>query len=443
VRGPLMLPLPVPIETPRTLLELLGDEWGYSEDDAILAAAAIVMMFEPIGTLPVVVVTGEQGSGKSTFCKLLRITVDPSGVPMGSPPREIRDLHVQARTTYAIAFDNLNFLARDLSDAIASLATGGGQRARQLYTDSEEVAARFRRPALLNGLSSPATMADLLDRALMFELPARTETTKESEHELERRIGAAGDELFAAAVVAVKGGLRNLKTTPVARWHRLTDGATLAIAAASAIGTSKEKMEQALRANRESIDSLVISGDDFITAVVEWATQGEWTGTTGELLELLPEKTKAGKRGHLRKSWPSTPAVAGRQLREKAPVLRRAGIEWEEQSRASSRQYRLSVRAPVKGSYLPSLPSLPSRDGQEPLEQAISELDGKTTDEEVAVVLLSGPEDAQKGLNQAISEEPLDSTTATTAKSPPLRAGEDPRSVDPDGDAIVAEADAS
>jgi hypothetical protein len=49
-----------------------------------------------------------------------------------------------------------------------------------------------------------------------------------------------------------------------------------AIAAAKAIGTSEGKIEAALRANRESIDSLVISGDDFATAVIEWANKGAW-----------------------------------------------------------------------------------------------------------------------------------------------------------------------
>jgi hypothetical protein len=399
------------------------------------------MAFEPIGTLPVVCVTGEQGSGKSTLCKLIRIAYDPSGVPIGSPPREIRDLHVQARTTYALAFDNLNFLARDLSDAIASLATGGGQRARQLYTDSDEVAARFRRPTLLNGLSSPATMADLLDRSLLFELPARTEQTKESERELERRITAAGDELFAAALVAVRGGLRNLATTPAARWHRLTDGATFAIAAAKAIGTTKEQMEAVLRANRDSIDSLVISGDDFVTAVIEWAKKEAWEGTTSELLSQLGEHTEAGKRGHLRKSWPATPEAAGRALREKAPVFRRAGIEWERISRShkAGRRYRLSV----EGGQQPSPPSPEdSEQGAKPHGYAASAGDGAVRQPSPTVPLPSPPERDGKSLNQAISGQGGDGGDGGDGSSSPLTENGRPGDVDPDVDALIAQADA-
>lgn len=340
VRSPGMLPLPAPVSKPRKLVTILREEWGYDEDHAVLAAAAIIAMFEPIGTLPVVVIAGEHGSGKSTLSKLIRIAVDPSGVPVGRPPREPRDLNSAPRRSYVLAYDNLGYLPRELSDSLASIATGSGQRSRQLYTDDDEIVSQYRRPSILNGISAPATMPDLLDRALMFELPARdgSGTKTLSEAELSALINAAGAELFSAALVALGEGLRNLASTKVARWHRLTDGVTLALAAAEGAGTTVATMSRVLRENRAAIDDLTLSGSDFAAAVVELGGQGEWTGTVSELLAALVEKTAAGRMGSLRKTWPGSTQGATARMRAIMPILRRRGIEWVDAGRSDGKR---------------------------------------------------------------------------------------------------------
>ena len=50
----------------------------------------------PAGTLieeaPVIVLSGEQGSAKSTFSSILRALLDPNTAPLRALPREDRDL---------------------------------------------------------------------------------------------------------------------------------------------------------------------------------------------------------------------------------------------------------------------------------------------------------------------------------------------------------------
>ncbi|HWL69375.1 MAG TPA: hypothetical protein VNS22_13460 [Geminicoccus sp.] len=96
-------------------------------------------------------ITGEQGSGKTTLARVLRRLIDPK-VDLGAKPKEGRDLMIAARNTWVLGFDNMSFIDGELSDAMCRMATGGGFRARQLFTDEEEVLFSASRPQLLNAI---------------------------------------------------------------------------------------------------------------------------------------------------------------------------------------------------------------------------------------------------------------------------------------------------
>jgi hypothetical protein len=52
----------------------------------------------------------------------------------------------------------------ELSDALCTIATGGGQAGRQFYTNGEEHIIEAHNPVVLNGIGAVITRADLLDR---------------------------------------------------------------------------------------------------------------------------------------------------------------------------------------------------------------------------------------------------------------------------------------
>ena len=61
-----------------------------------------------------------------------------SGTPIRRLPREDRDLMISANNAFVLAFDNVSTIPPSISDALCSLATGGGFGTRELYTDDEE-----------------------------------------------------------------------------------------------------------------------------------------------------------------------------------------------------------------------------------------------------------------------------------------------------------------
>jgi hypothetical protein len=127
--------------------------------------------FQPNGPFPLLVLTGEQGSAKSTTGRVLKRLIDPSAAPLRGEPKEARDLMIAARNAHVIALDNLSHLPGWLSDAFCRLATGGGFSTRELFTDDGEVIFDATRPVILTGNEDFITRGDLLQRSILLRHP--------------------------------------------------------------------------------------------------------------------------------------------------------------------------------------------------------------------------------------------------------------------------------
>jgi hypothetical protein len=104
-----MKPLPVPvaggsIEVLRSFLNVK------TNTDFVLVVAWALAALRDRGPYPVIVLSGEQGSAKSTFCAILRALLDPNTAPLRALPREDRDLFIAASNGHVLAFDNVSVL---------------------------------------------------------------------------------------------------------------------------------------------------------------------------------------------------------------------------------------------------------------------------------------------------------------------------------------------
>jgi hypothetical protein len=166
-----MQPLLVPvaggsIEVLRSFLNVQSD------NDFVLAVAWALAGLRNRGPYPVLALSGEQGSAKSTFSAILRALLDPNTAPLRALPREDRDLFIAASNGHVLAFDNVSGLPTWISDTLCRLATGGGFAVRQLYTDVDEVLFDATRPMILNGIEEIVTRPDLADRARVSDTGA-------------------------------------------------------------------------------------------------------------------------------------------------------------------------------------------------------------------------------------------------------------------------------
>ena len=122
-QGKLALPAPKRGGTIDDLRDFLNVA---TEADFYMVVAWLLAALWPTGPYPILVISGEHGSAKSTTARLLRSIVDPNVAPIRTPPREDRDMLVAARNGHVICLDNISELPWWLSDGLCRLSTGGG-----------------------------------------------------------------------------------------------------------------------------------------------------------------------------------------------------------------------------------------------------------------------------------------------------------------------------
>ena len=361
-----MRPLPVPVpggsvETLRSFLNVRSDA------DFVLVVAWGLAVLRNRGPYPIIVLSGEQGSAKSTFCAILRALFDPNTAPLRALPRENRDLFIAATNGHVLAFDNVSGLPAWISDTLCRLATGGGFAVRQLYTDQDEVLFDAVRPVILNGIEDIVTRPDLADRAVFLTLEPIPEERRRPEAELWAAFETERPRILGALLDAVVYGLKTLPQTQLEKLPRMADFALWATACETAlwpVGT----FWSAYCGNRDEAVEGVIEADPIAAAVrAVMATQTEWTGTASDLLDALAEV--AGERIAKSKTWPDSPRALAGRLRRAATFLRKVGIEigFVREGRARTRTINItaSAAAEIAGAQ-PSAPSAPSTSKSEP-----------------------------------------------------------------------------
>ena len=182
-----MRPLPLPehggnIEEIKTFLNITHD------DEMVLVMAIVLAALGGIHPYPPYVITGEQGSAKSSFTEILKHLLDPNVSPVRSLPRNEHELAIAADNMYLLAFDNVSTLPAWLSDAICRLSTGAGVFARKLYTDREASLFYATRPVMLNGIENMVRRQDLADRSVFLRLKRIPDEARRTKAQLMKRI---------------------------------------------------------------------------------------------------------------------------------------------------------------------------------------------------------------------------------------------------------------
>jgi hypothetical protein len=321
-----MLALPIPerggsIQKLRAFLNVRSDA------DFVLAVAWALAVLGGRGPYPVLVLSGEQGSAKSTFTAILRALLDPNTAPLRALPSKDRDLFIAANNAHLLAFDNVSGLPFWLSDTLCRLATGGGFAIRQLKTDEDEVLFNATRPIILNGIEDSVARADLADRAVLLQLAPIAEEQRRPEAELWVEFEAERPWLLGVLLDALVEGLKRLAETKLSKLPRMADFALWAAACETAFWPSGTFMK-AYTDNRDEATASVIDANPVAAGVrTLMQERTEWRGTAMQLLRMLAEITD--ERTVKSKDWPHTAQKLSGALRRAGKDLRVIGIEVE------------------------------------------------------------------------------------------------------------------
>lgn len=318
-RGRNSLELPTPERGGK--LDEIRNHLNIDDDQWVLLASCLVSYLAPHGPYPVLSISGEQGSGKSSACRVIKRLIDPAAAELYSMPTQARDVMTAAQNNWLLAYENLSGLPPWLSDVFCVLSTGGGFSTRELYTDLEERVMSAQRPVVVNGIPDIVTRPDLLGRAIPLTLePIETYRTESAfraalEQDLPRAFGGLLDALSAA--------LANREATITDPTARMADFAQWAAAASPGLGWEPARFLSLYADNRETAEDTLLESSCVANAIEArlGADPEGWSGTMSELWERLTPPPP------LPRDWPKNARALSAVLRRLAPVLRDRGID--------------------------------------------------------------------------------------------------------------------
>jgi hypothetical protein len=340
-----LLPLPEPVHDGS--IELLRQYVNLSNADFRLMIGWLTAALRPVGPYPVLVLNGEQASGKSTLARILRMLIDPQTCPSFALPNSTHDLMATAVHGWLLVYENITTIPGWLSDCVCQLAFGGGYASRELFTNGERSIIYAQRPVMLVGIDDFVVRGDLRDRSVFLQLPAIAHTRRRTERSFWPAFQADYPRILGGVLDAIAGGLRELPSVNLKELPRMADYAEWGEAVGRGLGWESEAFLAAYNDNRKAATEAILEDSSVAPMVLALTRVGvNWSGTPQQLYETI---TKIA--GHkLGPRWPTTVGKFGVELRRIAPQLRLHGLSVNFERKRDARIITLQAENRVSAS---------------------------------------------------------------------------------------------
>lgn len=278
----------------------------------------------------VLVLQGNQGSGKSSLCKnVIQPLVDPSAIGVQILPTNIRDLAVIAQHAHMLCFDNVRGFKQAVADMLCVASTGGALSARQLFSDADQHVLRLHVAMVLNGIHSFIDQPDLAQRCLPIHLLPLQESKRKSEIVFVNEFQADAPVIFRGLLDLIAEVLVHLPDAKPSSPERMLDFVhwltAMEKAAKIPAGIYQSAYSDVLRQGQgESLQENALAA-----AIVEFSDNVDdfWSGTPSDLLAKLNQRTgREIQRSH---DWPQTPIALSKRLISLQAGLLSQGISVE------------------------------------------------------------------------------------------------------------------
>lgn len=314
---------------PREVFKFLN----IGKDNQLLVLVYIISCFVPDIPHPIFHPHGDQGSGKTTLCRVIKKLCDPSTIPTVITPRDNTELIRKIAHNHVCLFDNMSKLPSWMSDILAQACTGGGFSKRQLYTDDDDIIYQVKRAIGLNGINLLISKPDLMDRSILLHLERISPAGRMDEEnfwesfELARPsiLGGILDTLSKAMAYYPKVNLRLLP--------RMADFVKWGYAIACALDEDGELFLQAYQKNIERQNEEVIQGNTLAQAVAAFMGNHEirsWDGTIKQAWKELHDIVDPNKSDP---TFPKSERTLRRHLERIKTNLMDIGITYQIGSR--------------------------------------------------------------------------------------------------------------
>ncbi|MFO0916534.1 MAG: hypothetical protein U0795_26495 [Pirellulales bacterium] len=291
---------------------------------------------------PILLLGGEQGTGKTTLISMLLGVIDRSSAQVMSQPKDLETWAMIASGTATMAVDNISTISGWWSDLLCQTVTGQGVVKRKLYADSDLTVLSFRRVIALTSIDAGSLRGDLADRMLKIDLLPISDHRRLSESDLWRRYDEMAGTVFAGLLDLLASALERMPSVQLDTMPRMADFARVLGALDS--DALKWYLDQ-----RDQLADEVLEGDPIAGPVMKLIEMsgGSWEGTNGQLREKLAEmfrKEYETAEKYVKDTTTPRNAPAMRvALKRISPALYRSGYEVEFGNRSPDRERRRLV----------------------------------------------------------------------------------------------------
>lgn len=300
------------------LLQLSDAAWA-------LVLAFIISSERPTGPHFCLLIDGEQGSGKSLLCSVLKRIVDPSLIDKLPLPSSDDQLFIQAKDSHLLVFDNASGMRNDISDALCRLATGGAVAKRMLYTNDDLHILVQCNPFIINGIGDFVHRPDLLERAILLSLPAMSQGSRRTEQRIQADLESILPGFLGRLFDIISVAFRDEEATEPPRDIRMADAARWLKAAEPATGLPTGSILKAIEDSQTTSVVDRIRENSLFRAIDQLLEEnGAFKDGVGKLHDLLMLRTERPDR-----AFPKTASHLSTQLQRLRPAMAKVGITVE------------------------------------------------------------------------------------------------------------------
>lgn len=321
-------------------LDALQTFLGLDDLNYHLLLAFLINGLKPTGPYFILLVEGEQGSGKSFFCEIIKRILDPNVAVRLRLPDKPQDLMIQAKEYWLLNFDNASGMSGEMSDVLCSLATGGGIAVRKLYSDGDLYVMSYSRPFVINGIGGYASRPDLMERGIPIRLSPMAEGGRKTEAELFAEFDRILPGVLGCLYDAISSALRTFDTVEPPRHLRMADAARWIKASESGLGQEPNALIDAIATAQHDFVVDRINEDPLVVRLRNISQRQTFEGYIGDLFaEVIGEVGFS-----LGRSLPKSPSQLSNQLKRMRPAMAQAGVivEFLDKDR-KGRRIRVSV----------------------------------------------------------------------------------------------------
>ena len=335
IRNNYMLPMQKPIGSYKTPFNhdigLLKKHINVKNSDFILVVGILIMYLQyGDGDMPLLIVNGEAGTGKSTFTKMIRELIDPNSEPILMHPQE-KVIPIIVNSNYMVALDNLSGIKKSFSDLLCTIATGTSYINRKHYTNKEMSVISMKRPIILNGIEDIANRDDLVRRSVILELEKIDDGSIVDDADVMGNFRKDVPAIFGALCTGLMTALKNIDTVQINNITSMSRFCRWSGASMTAFNWSADMFMESYHTNLERSYIVALDTSPFTAAILkmfEDKPDEDWNGTPDNLREHLEVVMHDSPFIRL-KSWARTAKSVTNNIRRHRKALEKVGISIE------------------------------------------------------------------------------------------------------------------